>query len=113
MLTSPPANGQARLQAARIQLRLGAYQDCLASLSTYLARNAGNAQATELKRQLKSAESYAQKAERSSKKQDWQGCVDQSSEAIQVSSASTRLLELRSECYARLARVEEAVGDLT
>lgn len=104
---------QARLQSARIQLRLGQYSESLESLGVYLETHASDRTALELKGSVQTAEAALARAEKASSKQDWEGCVNGAGDALELSSASTRLLELRAGCYSKLDRIEDAAGDLT
>lgn len=104
---------QARLQAARIQLRLGDYGTAAESIKTYLSRNKQDPTALELQKQVARAALSQQKAERAKQKKNWDQCIEAATEAIQAANANLALLELRANCNARLDRVEEAVGDLS
>ena len=66
-----------------------------------------------LKGSVQTAEASVARAEKARGKQDWEGCVTGADAALELSSASTRLLELRAGCYSKLDRIEDAVGDLT
>ena len=103
---------QARLQAARIQARLGNYVAAEASLKTYLSRNKQDPTALELQKQVVKADISQKKAERAKQKKNWEQCIEAATEAIHIANANLALLELRATCNARLDRVEEAVGDL-
>ena len=104
---------QARLQAARIHLKLGAYPEAVAGVTTYLSRNKGDAAAHDIQKQATSGQSGLQQAQKAMSQSQWESCINSATDLLEHSPSSIRLYEVRSICYSASGRVEEAVGDLT
>lgn len=105
---------KARIQLAKIYLKLGDFDACKSQIDQHLAagKDPSSAMST-LQTDLATARKHTQACKKHLEAQKWDKCVEEATAAIQYSPQNAELRQIRSDCYLAKGHIQEAAGDLT
>lgn len=105
---------KARIQLAKIYLKLGDLDACKSQIDTHLAAGKDvSSVISTLQTDLAATRKHLKACRTHLSAKKWDSCVEEASAAIQHSPQNAELRQIRSDCHLARGHIQEAAGDLT
>ncbi|KAH9813627.1 hypothetical protein DFH28DRAFT_1108706 [Melampsora americana] len=105
---------KARIQLAKIYLKLGDLDACKSQIDTHLAAGKDvSSVISTIQTDLAAARKHLKACRTHLSSKKWDSCVEEATAAIQHSPQNAELRQIRSDCHLARGHIQEAAGDLT
>lgn len=105
---------RARVQLAKIYLKLGDLDACVSQIDTHISSGKTvSSEISTIQTDLEAARKHIKACKTFLTAKKWGNCVEEATSAIQYSPHNAELRQMRSDCHLAQGHIQEAAGDLT